>query len=130
MARIDKYQSGFRARLGFQPLAAEVGDIIPVVINGSSLAVKTTDSITCDGIIVLSSLLNQNDYVDVMTGGEVVDIVAATDNVAGAAAGATLFAVTGGATGVTAPVAGTNATKIGKFVEAWRLVVRVARWQG
>lgn len=130
MARIDKYQAGFRARLGFQPLAAEVGDIIPVVINGSSLAVKTTDAITCDGVICLSSLLNQNDYVDVMTSGEIVDIVAASDNIAGAAAGATIFAGNAGATTTTAPVAGTNATRIGKCVEAWRLIVRVQRWQG
>lgn len=133
MARFDKYDpiaGGFRAKLGFQPLAAEVGDIIPVVINGSGQAVKTTDAITADGVICLSSLLNQNDFVDVMTHGEIVDVVAANDNVAGAAAGATIFAGNTGTTTTTAPAAGTNATRIGKFVEAWRLVVRVQRWQG
>lgn len=132
MARIDKYggiTGGFRCRLGFQPVASEIGDIIAVVVNGSGLAVKTTDAITCDGVIVLSSMLNQNDYVDVMTAGEIVD-VGASDNVTGAALGATVFSGTAGAVNVTAPGAGINGTRIGKFVEAWRLIVRVNRWQG
>jgi hypothetical protein len=133
MARIDKYNpvnGGFRAKLGWQPVAGEVGDIIAVVINGSGLAVKTTDAITCDGVVVLSSLLNQNDMVDVMTSGEIVDISASADNVTGAAAGAQAYANTGGAVYVTAPGAGVNGTRLGRFIEAWRLVVRVQRVQG
>lgn len=132
MARIDKYNpvsGGFRARLGWQPVAGEVGDVIAVVINGTGQAVKTTDAINCDGVVVLSSLLSQNDPVDVMTGGEIVDVTA-NDGVTGRAAGARVFAATAGGVNATAPAAGVNATRIGRFVEDWRLVVRVAPVQG
>lgn len=130
MARIDKVVPGdgnFRARLGFTPVASEVGDIIPVQINGSGLVVKAT-STACDGVIVLSSLLNLNDVVDVMTNGEIVDVTA-NDGVTGAATGASMYAGAG-VLNTTAPGAGVNGVFIGKFVEAWRLIVRVQRVQG
>lgn len=133
MARIDKYDpvsGGFRARLGWAPSAAEVGDVIAVVINGTGLAVKTTDAVSCDGVVCMSSLLALNDPVDVMTDGEIVDVSSTADNVTGAAAGARVFSNTGGAVFATAPVAGVNGTRIGRFVEAWRLVVRVTPVQG
>jgi hypothetical protein len=132
MARIDKYDpvaGGFRARLGFAPSAAEVGDVIAVNLNGSGQVIKAVAAADAEGVIVLSSLLNQGDVVDVMTHGEIVDI-GASDNVTGAAAGATAFAGATGAVGVTAPGAGVNGTRIGRFVEAWRLVVRVQKVQG
>lgn len=131
MARIDKYDpknGGFRARLGFAPAASEVGDVIAVQINGSGLVVKASAT-ACDGVICLSSLLNQGDTVDVMTSGEIVD-VGANDNVTGAATGASMYAGASGAVNTTAPGAGINATYIGKFIEAWRLVVRVQKAQG
>lgn len=130
MARIDKYNpvsGGFRARLGFAPVASEVGDVIPVQINGSGLVVKATAT-ACDGVICLSSLLNLSDVVDVMTSGEIVD-VGASDGVTGAATGAVMYAGAG-VVGTTAPGAGVNGIRIGKFVEAWRLIVRVAPVQG
>jgi hypothetical protein len=132
MARYDKYNpvsGGFRARLGFQPVATDVGDIIAVQINGNGEVVKGTAT-ACDGVICLSSLLNQGDVTDVMTGGEIVDVSATTDNVTGAAAGALAYAAAAGAVGVTAPGAGVNGVKIGRFIEAWRLVVRVQMVQG
>lgn len=132
MARIDKYDpvsGGFRARLGWQPVGTEVGDVIAVVIDGTGHAVKTTNAITCDGVVCLSSLLNQEDVVDVMTDGEIVDI-GASDNVTGAAAGALAYSANAGAVGVTAPAAGVNGTRIGRFVEAWRLIVRIHPVQG
>jgi hypothetical protein len=131
MARIDKYDpvdGGFRARLGFQPTAAEIGDVINVVIDGSGEVQKGTAT-ACDGVICLSSLLNDGDVVDVMTDGEIVDIKAG-DNVTGFALGAKAYAAAAGAVGVTAPAAGVNGVKIGRFVEAWRLVVRVQDVQG
>lgn len=131
-ARFDKYDplsGGFRARLGFAPSAGEVGDVIPVYVNGSGVLIKST-ALLCDGVIVLSRQYAINDVVDVMTAGEIVDIVAATDNVAGAAIGAMIYAAAAGATTVTAPTAGTNGIYIGKFVEAWRLIVRVDKVQG
>lgn len=132
MARFDKYDpvsGGFRARLGFSPAGSEVGDVIAVIINGSGLAVKTTDAISCDGVICLSRQNALNDVIDVMTAGEIVD-VGASDNVTGAAAGAKMYSANAGAVGTTAPGAGINGTAIGKFVEAWRLIVRVDRVQG
>jgi hypothetical protein len=131
MARIDKYDpvsGGFRARLGFAPAAGEVGDVIAVSLDGTGKVVKGTAT-ACDGVICLSSLLNNNDPVDVMTAGEIVDI-AAGDNVTGFAAGATAFSAAAGGVGVTAPGAGVNGVRIGKFVESWRLVVRVQQVQG
>jgi hypothetical protein len=133
MARFDKVdpKSGsFRARLGWAPVAGEVGDVIAVTVNGSGVAVKTTAATDiCEGVVCLSRLLAQGDVVDVMTDGEIVD-VGASDNVTGAAAGAVAYAGASGAVNVTAPGAGVNGTKIGRFIEAWRLVVRVQRVQG
>lgn len=130
MARFDKYDpisGGFRCRLGFAPSAAEVGDVIPVSVNGSGVLIKATAT-ACDGVICLSRQHSLNDVVDCMTAGEIVDVVA-TDGVTGAAAGATVFAGAG-VIGTTAPTAGVNGIRIGKFVEAWRLIVRVVPVQG
>jgi hypothetical protein len=131
MARIDKYDGvtgGFRARLGFAPIAGEVGDVIAVSLNGSGEVVKGTAT-ACDGVICLSSLLNQGDVVDVMTDGEIVDI-GAGNNVTGFAAGAVAYSAATGGVGVTAPGAGVAGVRVGRFVEAWRLVVRVQQVQG
>lgn len=131
MARFDKYNpvsGGFRARLGFAPVATDVGDVIPVSINGNGEAIKGTATL-CDGVICLSSLLSQGDVTDVMTAGEIVD-VGASDNITGAAAGALVFSAAAGAIGTTAPGAGVNGVRIGRFIEAWRLVVRVVPVQG
>lgn len=124
MARFDKYDpvsGGFRARLGFAPAAGDVGDVIAVDINGAGKVVKSVDGTACEGVICLSSLLADNDPVDVMTDGEIVD-VAAGNNVTGFATGAKVKA---GAAGVVdTAAAGKN---VGRFVEAWRLIVRVGR---
>jgi hypothetical protein len=131
MARIDKYSGvtgGFRARLGFAPVAGEVGDVIGVLIDGSGLVQKAAAG-TCEGVICLSSLLNQGDVVDVMTHGEIVDI-GTGNNVTGFAAGAKAYAGAAGAINVTAPAGGVNGVYIGTFVEAWRLIVRVQKVQG
>jgi hypothetical protein len=132
MARFDKYDpvsGGFRARLGFAPSAGEVGDVIAVNLNGSGEVIKAVAAADAEGVICLSSLLNQGDVVDVMTDGEIVD-VGAGNNVTGYAAGATAYAGATGAIGVTAPGAGVNGTRIGRFVESWRLIVRVQKVQG
>lgn len=131
MARFDKYNpvnGGFRARLGFAPVAGEVGDVIGVTIDGNGEVVKASTT-NCEGVICLSSLLNDGDVVDVMTSGEIVDIVAG-NNVTGFATGAKAYAAATGAIGVTAPGAGVNGVLIGTFVEAWRLIVRVQKVQG
>lgn len=132
MARFDKYDpkdGGFRAVLGWAPVAAEVGDVIAVAIDGSGRAVKAAAATTV-GVVCMSSLLAIGDPVDVMTDGEIVDVAAdGSDNIAGPAAGAFLYAGAAGAFGA-APAVAANGTRIGHFVEAWRLVVRVSPVQG
>lgn len=124
MARFDKYDpkdGGFRAALGFAVVAADVGKVIPVDIDGSGLAQRAAaNSANVRGVICPTEATAQGRPIDVMTDGEVVDVT--TGDVTGAAAGATVHA---GAAG-TADVAGTGRT-LGFFVEAWRLVVRVGR---
>jgi hypothetical protein len=130
MARFDKYNpvsGGFRARLGFAPVAGEIGDPIAVTIDGSGLAQKAAAT-TADGVICLSSLLAQGDVVDIMTAGEIVDV--GDDNITGRAAGADVYAGAAGALTATGPGAGVNGVRIGTFVENWRLVVRVQKVQG
>ena len=132
MARFDKYNpvsGGFRARLGFAPVAAEVGDVIAVNLNATGQVIKAVAAADAEGVICLSSLLAQGDVVDVMTHGEIVD-VGASDNVTGQSAGSVAYAGANGAVNATAPGAGINGTRIGRFVEAWRLVVRVQKVQG
>lgn len=130
MARFDKYDpvsGGFRARLGFTPVAGDVGDPIAVTIDGSGLVQKAAAG-TADGVICLSSLLNQGDVVDCMTDGEIVDVT--DDNITGRAAGAEVFAGASGALTATGPGAGAAGVRVGRFVENWRLVVRVGRVVG
>lgn len=123
MSRFDKYDpvsGGFRAKLGFAPAADDVGDVIAVDINGSGNVIRSADGAACAGVICLSSLLAQGDPVDVMTDGEIVDVGA---DVTGAGTGVVVRAA---AAGAVTNAAGTGQT-IGRFIEAWRLVVRVGR---
>lgn len=124
MARFDKVENkggSFRAKLGFQPVAADVGKVISVDINGSGLAIKSVDGTGARGVICLSSLIAQGKPVDVMQDGEIVDVDAAS-GVTGFAAGVEMKA---GAAGIVTN-AGTGRS-LGWFVEAWRLVVRLGR---
>lgn len=130
MARFDKYNpvnGGFRARLGFAPVAGDVGDPIAVTIDSSGLVQKAAVA-TAEGVICLSSLLTTGDVVDVMTSGEIVDV--GNDNITGRAAGVEMFAGATGAITNVGPGAGVNGVKIGRFIENWRLVVRVQKVQG
>jgi hypothetical protein len=124
MARFDKVEplgGSFRAPLGFAPVAADVGKIYSVDINGSGAVIKSVDGTAARGVICLSSLLAIGKPVDVMTDGEIVDVVAA-DGVTGLGAGVEMKA---GAAGIV-----TNAgvgKSLGWFVQNWRLVVRLGR---
>lgn len=124
MARFDKVDpkdGSFRVKLGFAPVAGDVGKVIPVEVNGSGLAVKAAaNSTNTRGVLCMSSLLAQGDPVDCMTDGEIVDVD--TTAVTGAVAGALIKT---GAAG-TVDAAGTGKT-VGHMVEAWRLIVRLGR---
>lgn len=126
MARIDKYDpkdGGFRARLGFAVVAADVGKVIPVEINGSGNAVRAAlNSVEARGVICPVRTMAEGEPVDVMTDGEIVDVNVTNADVTGAVAGAEIQV---GAAG-TVDAAGTGKS-IGWMVEAWRLIVRVGR---
>jgi hypothetical protein len=125
MARFDKIEphvGSFRAPLGFQPVAADVGKIYAVDINGSGAVIKSVAGTACRGVICLSSMIPQGKPIDVMTDGEIVDILDATSGVTGFAAGAEPKA---GAAGVLDVAAAGKS--IGWFVQSWRLVVRLGR---
>lgn len=124
MARFDKVENkggSFRAKLGFQPVAADVGKIYSVDINGTGLVIKSVDGTAARGVICLSSLIAIGKPVDVMQDGEIVDVLAA-DGITGLGAGVLMKA---GAAGIV-----TNAgvgMPLGHFVENWRLVMRLGR---
>lgn len=124
MARFDKVDpkdGSFRVKLGFAPVAGDVGKVIPVEVNGSGLAVKAAaNSTAVRGVLCLSSLLAIGEPVDCMTDGEIVDVT--TDSVTGAVAGTEIKAAGAGTVGA----AGTGKS-IGHMVEAWRLIVRLGR---
>jgi hypothetical protein len=125
MARFDKVEphgGSFRAPLGFQPVAADVGKIYAVDINGSGNVIKSVDGTAARGVICLSSMIPQGKPVDVMTDGEIVDILDAASGVTGFAAGVEVKA---GAAGIVSNVA--TGKSLGWFVQAWRLVVRLGR---
>lgn len=124
MARFDKVEplgGSFRAPLGFAPVAGDVGKIYAVDINGSGQAIKSVDGTGCRGVICLSSQLALGKPVDVMTDGEIVDVIAA-NGVTGIGAGVEMKA---GAAGVLSNAAAGRS--VGWFVQAWRLVVRLGR---
>ena len=125
MARFDKVENhggSFRAPLGFQPVAADVGKIYAVDINGSGQVIKSVDGTACRGVICLSSLIPQGRPVDVMQDGEIVDIVDATSGVTGFAAGVEVKA---GAAGIVSNAAAGKS--LGWFVQSWRFIVRLGR---
>ena len=130
MARFDKYNGvsgGFRARLSFAVAAGDVGSVTAVGLDGNGRVVPAAAAADALGVVCPSSAMAEGDVIDVMTDGEIVDVT--TGEIPGAAAGAVVYAGADGGFGA-APAAGANGTRIGHFVEAWRLVVRVSPVQG
>lgn len=124
MARFDKVEphgGSFRAPLGFAPVAADVGKVIAVDINGSGAAIKSVDGTACRGVICLTRVIPQGRPTDVMTDGEIVDVVSPND-LTGAGAGVEVKA---GAAGLVSNAAAGKS--VGWFVQSWRLVVRLGR---
>jgi len=124
MARFDKVEplgGSFRAPLGFAPVAADVGKVYAVDINGSGQVIKSVDGTAARGVICLSSLLANGKPVDVMTDGEIVDCVAA-NGFTGIGAGVEMKA---GAAGIVSNAAAGKS--LGWFVQNWRFVVRLGR---
>lgn len=128
-ARYDKYDpisGGFRAKLNAAWAAADVGVPFGVGLNASGRVVKGAGNTGVLAVLVCDDAYPAGETVDLMTAGEIVDI----DSPA-LVAGTTYYA--DGTTGVistSAPAVGANATRVGRTVEAWRLVARVQTVQG
>jgi hypothetical protein len=125
MARIDKYDpvdGGFRAPLNADHAKTTPGNPIAVGLNASGRVVDGAGNTGITGILVLDSARLAGDIVDVMSDGEMVEMVGLT-------AGTVITADnTTGVLAVTAPGAGR--TRIGWTVEASRLIARLGRVTG
>lgn len=132
LARYDKYDpysGGFRAQLaadfGTLSNSADLGKIWAVALNTSGKVIKAVASADTVGLMIVTMEKYAGDVVDIMTHGEIVDILQTTpwDNLGLLpAAGLDVYSATGGALNQTA----TSQKKVGFFVEPTRLVVRVA----
>jgi len=139
-SRIDKYNptsGGFRAPLGFNVAAGDVGNVWAVSLNASGQVVKanaTAGQTHADvvGVIVPSKVMSSGDIIDVMTDGEIV-MVTASDGTTPLVAGTKYYAAAandGTIANIAAPTAGTNYTLLGRTIEATRLVMRTEHVQG
>lgn len=129
MSRIDKYNptsGGFRAPLNANLVAARVGDIIGVSLNGSGRVVEGGAVAAIKGVICASKVMSAGDIIDVMTDGEIVDATA-NDGTTALVAGTSYYADAAANGDITSNAnAGANAY-IGHTVEAGRVVIRVQR---
>lgn len=135
MARYDKYDpisGGFRAPLNADLTATEdTGNGNPVavrlntsgrVVVGGSTETFGDDSLI--GVLCTTRNMKAGDIVDVMTQGEIVEM-------AGMTAGDTIWGLSAtGALDSLAPLIGVNKLRVGRMVEATRLVVRAQTVQG
>jgi hypothetical protein len=130
VARYDKYgprSGGFRAPIGFTPVAGDLNKIFAVGLDSSGRVVKGNGNLTTVvGVLVIDKIKVIGDIVDVMTDGEIVE-AALSDGTTAIAAGVPVYAVP--ASGLLS-VTPTANTKIGFTVEGGviantRLVVRV-----
>jgi len=136
VARYDKYDpisGGFRAPLAADwagPLATPVG----VGLDANGRVVSGAGNTGVVGVMVVDGQLSSagtrtnvkfaGDVMDVMTDGEIVDVD-------GLIAGTSYFAdAADGTVDATAPAVGANGVRVGRTVEAQRLVVRVDQIQG
>lgn len=125
MARYDKYDpisGGFRAPLAAAWGAGDVGDVVPVALDGNGRVVKVAAVDTAKAVLVIDADKAAGDIVDCMTAGEIVEV--------GLAAGTTYFTKADATIEAVAPGAGVNKVQVGHTVEADRLIVRVQKVQG
>lgn len=127
MARFDQVHIGFRARLNADWLDADVGKIIAVTLNANGRVIKGNPAggIGLKGVVALGMARKAGHPVDIMTQGEILDVV--DDDVAGTlAAGSNVYAL-GTTNAGTLTLTATNNVYVGHMVEIDRLVVRMAQ---
>lgn len=128
MPRFDKVEpkgGSFRAVLAFAIAAPDVGVVVAVGLDANGKVVKGAGQTGVVGVICPSQPMAIGRPIDVMTDGEIVDMVAPF------VAGTAYYAVSAsGVVEAVAPAAGILKARVGHTVEAWRLVVRVSPYQG
>lgn len=115
MARYDKYEpfgGGFRAPIDINWTKEDLNKAFAVGLNASGRVVKGEGQTGVLGVLVLTSVKNAGDIVDVMTSGEIVEMTDVT-------AGTVLYGATDGTISAT-----TGGTRLGHTVEATRMIVR------
>jgi hypothetical protein len=125
VARYDKYDpisGGFRAPLAADWGSGDVGQVRAVTLDGNGRVVKVAAADTAEAALVIDQPKAAGDIVDCMTAGEIVEV--------GLAAGTVYYSKSDATLETAAPAAGANKVKIGRTVEADRLVVRVQKVQG
>lgn len=120
MPRIDKYDpnvGNFRAPLAADRNATRAGDAVAVGLDVNGRVVPGAGNTGILGVLTITRNMQAGEIVDVMTHGELVDMVGLT-------AGTLITAdVVTGVLATTAPGAGRK--RIGWTVEATRLIVHV-----
>jgi len=113
---------GFRAPLNAAILAADVGKVIGVSLNGTGKVIYGGAVVAIKGVISPVRPMAAGEIIDVMTDGEIVN--ATLNNGSALAAGTTYYAdnATGDLTATS-----TSNQYVGHTVELDRLVVRVGR---
>lgn len=127
MARFDQVHIGFRAKLNADWLDADVGKIIAVSLNANGRIVKgnPAGSSGLKGVVALGIARKAGHPIDVMTDGEILDVV--DDDVAGTlGAGLNVYALGTTAAGTMTLTAASN-VYVGHMVEIDRLIVRFAQ---
>jgi hypothetical protein len=122
IARFDLYDpisGGFRAKLAAAWVAAD-GTPVAVGLDATGKVVPGAGTTGIVGVVVLvKTSKNAGDVVDVMTGGEIVEV--GDTGFTGRAAGIPVYGIPG--TGALTNVATAN-VRIGHMAEADRLIVR------
>jgi hypothetical protein len=107
-------------------VAARVGDIIGVSLNGSGRVVEGGAVATIKGVICPVKAMAAGDIIDVMTDGEIVNCTL-NDGTTALTAGTSYYSDAAANGDITSAAnAGANAY-IGHTVEAGRLIIRVQR---
>lgn len=142
ISRYDKYGplvGGFRAGVNAAWTATSgpgsVTDLFRVTgvqLNANGRLVRATTALAACGIVVIHGAKAAGEIVDVMTGGEVVELDALDIQGGTAPTAGTAYYLdfTAGRLTATAPGAGINAFRVGYTVESTRLVVRTGLVQG
>jgi len=138
MSRYDKYDpmtGGFRAPLlanfGYTASLpdrkhADLGKLLAVGINtaGKVLPLAAGAAAPFAGVLILTSPMAAGDMIDVMTDGEITDLVDAEVGGASLGAGLAIYSDPALATGVPTTTFAANGFYIGRMVESTRLIVR------